>query len=98
MIWESPAAWLWAADLSSPATFKVWPLDSCLNRSSLIVSRSAGYPPALAVLTCRGKECRGHSYITPLATCSKPLDTTASYFQDGSRLNARSPKERWEGL
>lgn len=40
-----------AAVLSSPDTFTVWPLDSCLNSSSLMVSRSAGHPPALAVLT-----------------------------------------------
>ena len=30
----------------------VWPLDSCLNNSSEMVSRSAGHPLALAALTC----------------------------------------------
>ena len=51
----SPAALLLlvlrAAVLSKPDTFTVWPLDSCLNSSSLMVSRSAEHPPALAVLT-----------------------------------------------
>ena len=34
------------------ARFTVWPLDSCRNSSSEMVSRSAGQPEALAALTC----------------------------------------------
>ncbi len=49
---------LWAADFRSPATLTVWPLDSCLKSSSLMVSRSAGHPPALAVLTCARQQLR----------------------------------------
>ena len=89
---EPPAALFSAADLSSPATFTVWPFDSCLKSSSLIVSRSAGQPPALAVLTCGGKECSSHEIKRPPCQPFKLLDTTCQVSMQCVNLERPPPK------
>ncbi len=51
------------ARLRTAARFTVWPLDSCRNSSSEMVSRSAGQPDALAALTCTGASTLSRNYL-----------------------------------